>query len=217
LNGRVNAVVAQDRAAAERAAAASDARYAAGTFGQLEGLPVTIKDAFEVMALPATCGVPALADHVAEHDAPAVARLRAAGAVVFGKTNVPPFAAEWQTVNDIYGRTNNPWDLARTPGGSSGGAAAAVATGMSAFELASDVAGSIRWPCHATGVFGHKPSWGLVEMRGHIPPAPWFDEEPDPDLVVAGPIARSAADLALLMSVLARRPSKPFAKPIAAS
>lgn len=212
LNPALNAVVAQDRAAATCAAAASDARYAAGTAGPLDGLPVTIKDAFEVVGFAATCGVPALADHHPEHDAPAVARLRDAGVVILGKTNVPPFSAEWQTVNELFGRTNNPWDLALTPGGSSGGAVAAVATGMSAFELGSDIAGSIRWPCHATGVFGHKSTQGLVEMRGHIPPAPWFDDEPD--LVVAGPITRSAKDLALLMSVLARRPVAPFTKPV---
>lgn len=211
LNPVVNAVVAQDRDAALRSARESDARYSAGTAGPLEGLPVTIKDAFEVAGFAATCGVSVLADHCVERDAPAVTRLRDAGIVVIGKTNVPPFSADWQTVNDLFGRTNNPWDVTRTPGGSSGGAVAAVATGMTAFELGSDIAGSIRWPCHATGVFGHKSTWGLVDMRGHIPPAPWFDDEPD--LVVAGPIARSAADLSLLMSVLARRPVAPFAKP----
>lgn len=214
LNPVVNAVVAQDREAALCASAASDARYAAGSARPLEGLPVTIKDAFEVVGFAATCGVPALADHRADHDAPAVARLRDAGIVVIGKTNVPPFSADWQTVNELFGRTNNPWDVTRTPGGSSGGAVAAVATGMTAFELGSDIAGSIRWPCHATGVFGHKSTWGLVDMHGHIPPAPWFDDEPD--LVVAGPLTRSAADLSLLMTVLARRPVAPFTKPVSA-
>lgn len=214
LNPVVNAVVAHDREAARCAAAASDARYAAGSARALEGLPATIKDAFEVVGFAATCGVAELADHRAEHDAPAVARLREAGAVLIGKTNVPPFSADWQTVNDLFGRTSNPWDVTRSPGGSSGGPVAAVATGMTSFELGSDIAGSIRWPCHATGVFGHKSTWGLVDMRGHIPPAPWFDEEPD--LVVAGPITRSAADLSLLMSVLARRPVAPFTSPVSA-
>lgn len=214
LNPVVNAVVAQDREAAFSASAASDSRYSLGTARPLEGLPVTIKDAFEVAGFAATCGVPELVDHRPEYDAPAVARLRDAGIIVIGKTNVPPFSADWQTVNDVFGRTNNPWDVTRSPGGSSGGAVAAVATGMTAFELGSDVAGSIRWPCHATGVFGHKSTWGLVDMRGHIPPAPWFDDEPD--LVVAGPVTRSAEDLRLLMPVLARRPLAPFTKPVSA-
>jgi amidase len=212
LNPVLNAVVAQDREAALSMSAASDARYATGSARPLEGLPVTIKDAFEVAGFAATCGVPALADHRPAHDAPAVARLRDAGVVVIGKTNVPPFSADWQTGNDLFGRTNNPWDVTRTPGGSSGGAVAAVATGMTSFELGSDIAGSIRWPSHATGVFGHKSTWGLVDMRGHIPPAPWFDDEPD--LVVAGPLTRSAADLSLLMSMLSRDPVVPFGKPV---
>lgn len=204
-------MIAQDRAAARSAAQASDARYAAGTARALEGLPITIKDAFEVAGFAATCGSERLSDHRPEQDAPSVARLRAAGAVIIGKTNVPEFSADWQTDNVLFGRTNNPWDVARSPGGSSGGAVAAVATGMSSFELGSDIAGSIRWPSQATGVFGHKSTQGLVPMRGHIPPAPWFDDEPD--LVVAGPLARSAADLRLVLSVLAGREIAALAPP----
>ncbi len=203
LDPLLNAVIAQDRVAAQRAAVESDARYGRGAPRALEGLPITVKDAFEVEGFLATCGSERLADHRPEQDAPAVARLRAAGAVIIGKTNVPPLSAEWQTDNALFGRTNNPWDVARSPGGSSGGAVVAVATGMSSFELGSDIAGSIRWPSQATGVFGHKSTQGLVPMRGHIPPAPWFDDEPD--LQVAGPLARSAADLRLVLGVLAGR------------
>lgn len=201
-------MIAQDREAARTAATASDARYAAGTARALEGLPVTIKDAFEATGFFATCGSEKLADHRPDEDATAVARLRAAGVVIVGKTNVPEFSAEWQTDNTLFGRTSNPWDVARSPGGSSGGAVVAVATGMTSFELGSDIAGSIRWPSQATGVFGHKSSQGLVPMRGHIPPAPFYVDEPD--LVVAGPLARSARDLRLVLSVLSDQPVPPI-------
>ncbi len=211
LNGTLNAVVAQDRDGARAAARAADARYASGTARPLEGLPITIKDAFEVRGFAATCGSTRLADHHPADDAPAVARLRAAGAVLVGKTNVPELSADWQTDNALFGRTNNPWDLSCSPGGSSGGAVVAVATGMSSFELGSDVAGSIRWPAQAVGVFGHKPTQGLVPMRGHIPPSPWFDAEPD--LVVAGPLTRSAGDLRLVMSELIGRPMRAAVPP----
>lgn len=204
----LNAVIAQDRDAARAAATESDARYSAGTARTLEGLPITIKDAFEVMGFFATCGSEKLADHRPDEDAPAAARLRAAGVVIVGKTNVPEFSAEWQTDNALFGRTSNPWDVARSPGGSSGGAVVAVATGMTSFELGSDIAGSIRWPSQATGVFGHKSSQGLVPMRGHIPPAPFYVDEPD--LVVAGPLARSARDLRLVLSVLSDQPVPPI-------
>ena len=207
INPLLNAVIAEDRATAQIAADESDRRYADGTARALEGLPITIKDAFEAAGLLATCGSETLADHRPDEDAPAVARLRAAGAVIIGKTNVPPFSADWQTDNALHGRTNNPWDLARSPGGSSGGSATAVAAGMSAFELGSDIAGSIRWPCQATGIFGHKPTWGLISTRGHIPPAPWFAS--DPQMLAAGPLARDGGDLAMLMSVLASDPLAP--------
>jgi amidase len=203
LNPALNAVVAQNRAGALAKARTSDARYKAGAARALEGVPITIKDAFEVVGITTTGGSARLAEHVPEADAPAVARLRAAGAVIIGKTNVPEFSADWQTDNALFGRTNNPWDVMRSPGGSSGGAAVAVATGMSSFELGSDVAGSIRWPSQATGIFGHKSTQGLVPMRGHIPPGPWFDDEPD--LVVAGPLARSAGDLRLALEILAQQ------------
>jgi amidase len=148
-----------------------------------------------------TCGLEAW-DHVPERDAEAVRRLRDAGALIFGKTNTPTLAGDWQTYNPIFGTTNNPWDTARTTGGSSGGAAAAVATGMTALELGSDIAGSIRVPSNWCGVCGHKPSWGIVPQRGHLPPAP--GALADTDLGVMGPLARDVADLELALDILAR-------------
>ncbi|MCP8939075.1 amidase [Alsobacter sp. SYSU M60028] len=200
VNPALNAVVAMDADAARAAAAASDRRRAGGQDGLLEGLPMTIKDAFDTAGLVTVGGAPAWRDRVPESDAAPVARLRAAGAVILGKTNVPPYSGDWIADNPIYGRTNNPWDLSRSPGGSSGGAATAVATGMSALELGSDLGGSIRWPAHACGVFGFKPTWGLVSTRGHRPPPPGIDIEAD--LSVAGPLARSARDLDLMLSVI---------------
>jgi amidase len=138
-------------------------------------------------------GAPVYKDRVAGTDAAAVARLRAAGAVIFGKTNVPFFCGDFQSYNPVYGTTNNPWDATRSPGGSSGGAAAAVATGLSAFELGSDLGGSIRWPAHATGVFGLKTTWDLVSTWGHVPPPPERRIERNGELTVAGPLARRRA------------------------
>jgi amidase len=201
-NTEVNAVVALDveRARAE-AAAVDDARARGESLGPLAGLPVTIKDAYEVAGFTATCGLPSLADHRPERDADAVARLRGAGAVVVGKTNTPAGAANWQTYNDLYGVTRNPWNLERTVGGSSGGSAASIASGFAPLELGSDIAGSIRVPSHFCGVYGLKPSYGIVSIRGHIPPLP--GELLTVPLGVAGPLARSAADLELALDVLA--------------
>lgn len=213
-NPVLNAVVAQDRAAARVAADASDRRRAAGQARPLEGLPITIKDAFDTAGLVSTAGAPVHRDRVPEADAPVVARLRAAGAVIYGKSNVPTFSGDFQTENPVYGRTLHPLDHARSPGGSSGGAAAATLAGMSAFELGSDLGGSIRWPAHCCGLFGHKPSWGRVSTRGHVPPAP--GTAVDADLVVAGPLARAAEDLEPLLRVMAgpadpRAPAPDFA------
>jgi amidase len=203
VNPGLNAVVASDLAAAEAAAADSDARIAQGLARPLEGLPITIKDGFEVAGLVSTSGAPALKAHRPLADASAVARLRNAGANIFGKTNVPVFTGDFQAFNPIYGTTNNPWDVTRTPGGSSGGAAAAVAAGMTAFELGSDIGGSIRWPAHACGAFGLKTSWNLVSTYGHIPPPLHRRPTRNPDLLVAGPLTRSAADLALVVECIA--------------
>ncbi|MDJ1157733.1 amidase [Chelatococcus sp. SYSU_G07232] len=201
VNPALNAIVALDTEAARTAADAADARRGKGEARALDGLVITIKDAFDVAGLVSTAGAPTYRERVPERDAAAVARLRAAGAVILGKTNVPAFSGDFQAYNPIYGATNNPWDRSRSTGGSSGGAAAAVATGMSAFELGSDLGGSIRWPAHACGIFGLKPTWGLVSTRGHVPPPPGVTAEGD--LVAAGPLARSAADLDLVLSVIA--------------
>jgi amidase len=196
-------VVALDPEGARAAALDSDRRLAAGEARPLEGLVITVKDSFDVAGLRSTAGAPPYRERIAPGDAAAVARLRHAGAVILGKSNVPAFTADFQSANPVYGATNNPWDATRSPGGSSGGAATAVATGMSAFELGSDLGSSIRWPAHACGVFGLKTTWNLVSLWGHIPPSPEKRMARNADLVVAGPLARSAADLDLVLSVLA--------------
>jgi amidase len=205
LDGGINAVVATDVDGARRAAREIDARRAAGeTLPPLAGVTMTIKDSFEVAGMTATCGIPELAQHRPLRDADAVARLRAAGAVIYGKTNCPLGVSDHQSYNPLFGITRNPWDPARTPGGSSGGSAAALAAGFSTLELGSDIGGSIRLPSHFCGVYGHKPSWGVVPGRGHIPPPPGVvAPPPPPPLAVIGPLARSAADLELALSVLA--------------
>lgn len=196
----LNAVVVRDFERARAAAKAADAALARGERRPLLGLPMTVKESNEVEGLPSTWGSPAFKGWVAPKDAVAVARLKAAGAVILGKTNVPPFLADWQSNNPVYGRTRNPWDLSRSPGGSSGGSAAAVAAGMSPLELGSDIGGSIRVPAAFCGVYGHKPSYGLIPTRGHAPPG--LDGAPIA-LAVVGPLARSAADLDLALGVLA--------------
>jgi amidase len=202
LNPKLNAVVTLDVERARRRAAEADAARARGDLlGPLHGLPMTVKDCFETAGLRTTAGEPRLAEHVPAEDAVAVARLRAAGAVIFGKTNTPALAMDWQTHSPVFGTTGNPWDLARTPGGSSGGSAAAVAAGLAPLELGSDIGGSIRWPAHCCGVFGHKPTWGIVPERGHIPGAPGSRVEDDVNVI--GPLARSADDLELALGVLA--------------
>ena len=203
VNPGLNAIVHVDAARARADADASDARIADGTARPLEGLPISIKDAWDVAGMVSTAGAPAFKARVPELDASPVARLRAAGAVIFGKSNVPVFSGDFQTYNPLYGVTDNPWDAARSPGGSSGGAAAAVAAGLSAFELVSDLGGSARWPAHACGVFGLKTTWGLVSTWGHVPPPPDRRIPRNPELMVAGPMARTAADLALVLDVIA--------------
>lgn len=203
LNPVLNAVVSQNEARALEQAEASDARRRRGEAGPLEGLPMTIKDAFDVAGFATSCGTPTYRERYPEEDAVAVRRLRQAGAVLIGKTNVPPFCGDFQTANALHGVTRNPWDVACTPGGSSGGAAVAVATGMSALELGSDLGGSIRWPAHACGLFGLKTSWGLVPTWGHIPPLPERRPARNVDVMVSGPIARTAADLDRMLRVVA--------------
>jgi amidase len=173
LNPKLNAVVTLDAERARARADEADRALARGEArGPLHGLPMTIKDTFETAGIRTTAGAPVLSNHVPSRDATAVARLGAAGAIVFGKTNVPLFAGDLQSYNAIFGATNNPWDLARSPGGSSGGSAAALAAGLTPLELGSDLGGSIRNPAHYCGLYGHKPTYGVIPMRGHIPGPP---------------------------------------------
>lgn len=196
----INAVVVRDFDRAREAARRADARLAQGERLPLLGLPMTLKESNQVEGLPSTWGSPAFQGWTAPAEATAVARLKAAGAIILGLTNVPPFLADWQSANPVYGRTRNPWDASRSPGGSSGGAAAALAAGMTPLELGSDIGGSIRVPSALCGVFGHKPTYGLVPTRGHTPPG--TDGVPVP-LAVVGPMARCTADLQRALSVLA--------------
>jgi amidase len=201
-NPTLNAVVTLDEEGARKAARTADDELATrGPRGPLHGLPITVKDAYETAGMRSTSGAKPWANHVPEHNAVAVQRLVDAGAFVIGKTNVPAYCGDMQSYNDIFGVTKNPHDLERTPGGSSGGAAVSVACGFTAFELGSDIGGSIRTPAHWTGVYGHKPTYGIVPQRGHLPPGPGVLWECD--LSVCGPLARSAGDLALTLDVLA--------------
>jgi len=199
-NGTINAVVWMDVKAARRRAREADAALARGEhWGPLHGLPMTVKEAYDLAGSPSTHGIPAWRDNIAQADSVVVARLKAAGAVIFGKTNLPYAMADWQSYNDIHGTTRNPWDTERVPGGSSGGSAAALAAGLTGAEAGSDIGSSIRNPAHYTGTFGLKPTWGIVSQRGHAPPG-WVEQ---PDVAVMGPMARSAADLELLLGVMA--------------
>ena len=202
LDPKINAVVVRDFDGARKAADEADAALARGERRPLLGLPMTVKEQFHIAGLPTTDGYPKFKDWKPDFDALAVQRLKAAGAVVIGKTNLPMGIRDWQSYNDIYGTTKNPWDLDRTPGGSSGGSAAALAAGFVPLELGSDIGGSLRAPAHFCGVFAHKPTLDLVPQRGAGPP----QTPPIPvrgDLSVHGPMARSAADLSLELEVLA--------------
>jgi amidase len=202
VNAPLNAVVTTDVDRAREAADAADQDQASGApLGPLHGLVMTVKDVWETAGLRTTSGAPELRDHVPTSDALAVRRLRDAGAVIVGKTNTPLYAGDNQTFNEVFGQTNNPWDLTRTPGGSSGGAAAAVAAGMTPLELGSDIGGSVRMPAHCCGIYGLKPTWGIVPSRGHIPPPPGGLAEADVNS--GGPMARSVADLRLALDVIA--------------
>jgi amidase len=198
-NAAINAVVVTDFDSARKAAKAADRRLAKGkTLSAFDGVPMTIKESFDWAGLPSTWGDPLLADNFAKRDAVVLDRMRAAGTVPYGKTNVPLALSDWQSFNTIYGTTNNPWNVKRTPGGSSGGAAAALASGMTALEIGSDIGASIRNPAHYCGVFGHKPTYGVVPYRGHLMPGSVALS----DITVAGPLARSAKDLTAMMKIL---------------
>jgi amidase len=202
IDAEVNAVCTLSVDAARAAATAADEATARGeSRGPLHGVSITIKDAIATAGIRSTGGSPLMMDNIPQADAQAVAAVRRAGAVVFGKTNVPLWSGDFQTFNEMFGTTSNPWDLSRVPGGSSGGAAAAVACGMTSFEIGTDIGGSVRVPSAFCGVFGHKPSLGVIPTLGYL-------DEPnggltESDVNVFGPIARSAEDLELLLGILA--------------
>ena len=200
-NGAINAIVVDLREQALQAARAADQALAAGDeVGPLHGVPMTVKESYNLAGAATTWGNPEWRGNIAEEDAESVKKLKAAGAVVFGKTNVPLMLSDFQSYNEVYGVTNNPYNLERIPGGSSGGSAAALAAGLVGFETGSDIGGSIRNPAHFCGVFGHKPTWNLLWMRGHAPPG---DIRSTSDISVIGPLARSAADLETALQVMA--------------
>src|SRR5437867_6632039 len=199
-DGKLNSIVVRDFDNARKRARAADRALARRqAWGPLHGVPMTIKESYDVTGLPTTWGVPAYKGRIATRNAVAVDRLLGAGAVLFGKTNVPLYLADWQSFNAIYGTTNNPWDVRRAPGGSSGGSAAALAAGLTGLEAGSDIGPSIRNPAHFCGVYGHKPTWGLVPRAGQA--LPWQTAPVDIDVV--GPLARSADDLAVALSAMA--------------
>ena len=199
-NPTLNAIVAWQVDRARERARAADAALARGEiWGPLHGVPVTVKESFNVAGLPSTWGNPAFRANIAGDNAVLIERLLAAGAVIYGKTNVPFMLQDSQSYNEVYGATNNPWDMARGPGGSSGGEAAALAAGLSALGAGSDIAGSLRNPAHYCGIFAHKPTWGLIPTRGHSPAGALTPT----DISVVGPMARDPQDLEIAMRVLA--------------
>ena len=202
-NSRINAVVTLDEQGARKRAREADEALSRGElWGPLHGLPMTLKDCHSTAGMRTTCGYEPLRDYVPAEDGTVAARLRTAGAIIFGKTNVPPLLGDIQSDNAIFGRTNNPWNVARTAGGSSGGAAAALASGMTPLEVGSDIAGSIRIPAAFCGVYGLKTTEHRVSMWGHIPDLPG-QPRTDRLMGVIGPLARSVEDLALCYSVIA--------------
>lgn len=201
-DGKINAICVRDFTRGLEAARAADAARARGETGALLGLPITVKESFNIAGLPTTWGFSPQKDFVPGEDALSISRVKAAGGVILGKTNVPVGLGDWQSYNEIYGTTNNPFDLGRTPGGSSGGSSAALAAGYGPLSLGSDIGGSLRVPAFHCGVYAHKPTYNLAPVRGHTPP-PFPPIPLDRDMAVIGPMARSAADLALLLDVIA--------------
>jgi amidase len=201
-DARINAICVRDFERGLDAARAADAARARGETRPLLGIPLTVKESYNVAGLPTTWGFPAQKDFTPPEDALSISRAKAAGGVILGKTNVPVGLGDWQSYNEIYGTTNNPYDLDRTPGGSSGGSAAALAAGYGPLSLGSDIGGSLRVPAFHCGVYAHKPTYNVAPVRGHTPP-PFPPIPLDRDMAVIGPMARSAADLSLLLDVIA--------------
>src|SRR5580704_14197467 len=199
-NPALNAIIARQIEPARERAEAADAALARGEiWGPLHGVPMTVKESFDVAGLPTTWGNPAWKDRRATANAVLSERLMGAQAVIYGKTNVPLMLQDAQSYNEVYGTTNNPWDVKRGPGGSSGGEAAALAAGLSAMGAGSDIAGSLRNPAHYCGIYAHKPTSGLITTRGHAP-GPVLTPT---DISVVGPMARHAEDLELALRILA--------------
>ncbi|HWL18270.1 MAG TPA: amidase [Bradyrhizobium sp.] len=200
-DGKINAVCVRDFERALETARSADAALARGETRPLLGLPLTVKESYNIAGLPTTWGFPPQKDFKPAEDALSITRVKDAGGVILGKTNVPVGLGDWQSYNDIYGTTNNPFDLGRTPGGSSGGSSAALAAGYGPLSLGSDIGGSLRVPAFHCGVYAHKPSYNLAPVRGHTTPP--FPAIPiDRDMAVIGPMARGAADLTLLLDVM---------------
>jgi amidase len=201
LDKRLNSIVARTFDLASDAAKAADAALARGERKPLLGIPVTLKEPFNLVGSPSTWGFPQFGDFMPTEDALVISRLKQAGAVIIGKTNIPVGLRDFQSYNYVYGMTCNRWDLGRSPGGSSGGSAASLAAGFEPLSIGSDIGGSVRVPAHFCGVYGHKPTLGLVPLRGYsLPPAPPVPGQGD--LAVAGPMARYASDLSLALDVI---------------
>jgi amidase len=199
-NPKLNAMVWMDREGARKRAKAADAALKKGKrFGPLHGVPMSIKESYQVAGSPTTWGAPSMKENVTQETAVAAQRMIDAGVTLFAKTNVPLMLADWQSYNAVYGVTGNPWDLSRTPGGSSGGSSAALAAGLTAIDAGSDIGSSIRNPAHYCGVYGHKPTYGLITYRGHSLP----NSVAPPDISVVGPLARSAEDLDMALDIMA--------------
>ena len=200
FNPQLNAIIATDIPRAKKRAHAADRALAKGeVWGPLHGVPMTVKESHDVAGLPTTWGAPQNKDNIAPEDGLTVKRWTDAGVTLFGKTNVPFLLADSQSWNEIYGSSNNPWDLTKTPGGSSGGASAAVSAALTGIEMGSDIASSIRNPAHFCGIYGHKPTWGVCPPRGHA----IGQAVSQTDISCVGPLARSADDIALGLGVMA--------------
>jgi amidase len=214
-NPALNAIVTLDEEGARKRAREADAALARGeVWGPLHGVPVTIKDSFATAGLRTTSGYPPLTDYIPVEDATVVARLKAAGAIVLGKTNLPLLVHGFQSDNPVFGRTNNPWDLTRTPGGSTGGGAAALAAGLSPLEIGSDYGGSVRIPAHYCGLFSIKPTERRVPLTGHIPELPGKPRSVR-HVATPGPLARSLEDLVIALQVIAGPdPAQPEIPPV---
>ena len=202
-NPKLNCIVSlMHDQALKRAREADEALSNGVNWGSLHGVPITIKDHYEIKGVTTTCGSLEYANYIPETNAVIVDRLLDAGAVIIGHTNVPELAADWQSYNDIYGTTVNPWNPDVTPGGSSGGCAASISAGLSFLSVGSDFAGSIRVPAHFTGIYGHRPSMGVTTLRGSVPGSMNCIQRPPSRMSTPGPLARSPDDLKLAMNII---------------